>query len=43
MDDLFRRAAENYPLNTGKGDWDKIDKKLAVLAVSEETSKTRKN
>jgi hypothetical protein len=24
MDDLFRRAAENYPLNTEGADWDKV-------------------
>ncbi len=36
MDDLFRRAAENYPLNTGKGEWEKIDKKLAVPVAGRE-------
>lgn len=24
MDNLFRKAAENYPLNTGTGNWDKV-------------------
>ncbi|MEP7252883.1 MAG: outer membrane beta-barrel protein [Ginsengibacter sp.] len=28
MDDLFQRAAENYPLNPGKSDWEGIAKKL---------------
>jgi hypothetical protein len=32
MDDLFRRAAENYPLNTNTADWNEIQKKL--LAAS---------
>ncbi len=43
MDDLFRRAAENYPLNTGKGDWDKIDKKLAVPAIEDKTQRPAKS
>jgi len=30
MDELFRRAAENYPLNTAGGDWDAVMKKLAL-------------
>ncbi|MEP6616252.1 MAG: hypothetical protein ABJA57_06710, partial [Ginsengibacter sp.] len=31
MDELFRRAAENYPLNTNGADWDKVrDKILAA-------------
>src|SRR4026207_2549452 len=28
MDELFRRAAENYPLNTGTADWNEVQKKL---------------
>src|SRR6476620_10411424 len=28
MDDLFRRAAENYPLDTKSADWDKIAAEL---------------
>ena len=29
MDDLYRRAAEEYPLKTDSGDWNKVlDKKL---------------
>jgi hypothetical protein len=29
MDDLFQRAAENYPLQPGKSDWENIAKRLA--------------
>lgn len=28
MDDLFRRAAENYPLKKNKGDWESVFKKI---------------
>ncbi len=42
MDDLFRRAAENYPLNTSKSDWEKIDKKLPLPAIDEEIKKPAK-
>ncbi len=28
MDDLFKRAAENYPLKTGEGDWETIASRL---------------
>jgi hypothetical protein len=30
MDDLFRRAAENYPLDTNSADWDKIAAELDI-------------
>ncbi|MEO8855185.1 MAG: hypothetical protein ABI359_15490 [Ginsengibacter sp.] len=30
MDDLFRRAAENYPLKKSKGDWESVLKKISV-------------
>jgi hypothetical protein len=30
MDELFRRAAENYPLNTGSADWNEVQKKLSA-------------
>jgi hypothetical protein len=30
MDDLFRRAAENYPLDTKSADWDKIAAELEI-------------
>lgn len=33
MDDLFRKAGENYPLNTGQGNWESIEKRIAVAAV----------
>ena len=29
MDDLFQRAAENYPLQEGKGDWENIAKRIS--------------
>lgn len=29
MDDLFQRAAENYPLQEGKGDWGNIAKRIS--------------
>lgn len=28
MDELFQKAAEDYPLSTGTGDWDAVSKKL---------------
>jgi hypothetical protein len=31
MDELYRRAAENYPLNTNSADWDKVADKLYSL------------
>jgi hypothetical protein len=30
MDDLFQRAAENYPLKNEKGNWDSVAKKITV-------------
>jgi hypothetical protein len=33
MDDLFRRAAENYPLDTKSADWDKIAAELEIQPV----------
>ena len=29
MNDLFKRAAEDYPLQAGSGDWESIAKKIA--------------
>ncbi|MDB5201540.1 MAG: hypothetical protein JWQ27_949 [Ferruginibacter sp.] len=34
-DDLFRRAADNYPLNTGTGDWEALRKKMDAPADEE--------
>ena len=28
LDNLFRRAAEGYPLRTNSSDWDKVSRKL---------------
>ena len=44
MDGLFKRAAENYPLNIGKSGWESVSKKLTgtgVLNVG--PSKNKKN
>ena len=30
MDDLFRKAAKDYPLNTNSGDWEEVVKKIAA-------------
>src|SRR5689334_1268355 len=40
MDELFRRAAENYPLDTGSGDWSKVAK---ALQDPEENKSPQKN
>ena len=29
MDDLFQRAADNYPLQPGKGDWESVAKRIS--------------
>ncbi|MEO9052671.1 MAG: hypothetical protein ABI280_12800, partial [Ginsengibacter sp.] len=34
IDDLFSRAAEEYPLHTGRGDWEGVEKKLSVIGSS---------
>src|SRR5215213_43365 len=33
-DDQFRRAAEEYPLNTDKGDWNKVLEKMQAEGVN---------
>ena len=38
MDDLFQRAAENYPLQSGKGDWENIAKRIADESKPEENT-----
>ena len=46
MDDLFQRAAENYPLKNEKGDWESIAKRIAVKDNPKEpvaTVKSKKN
>lgn len=40
MDDLFRRAAEGYPLNTGSADWEKVS---AMLKQKEEGPQSPEN
>ena len=42
MDDLFRRASEKYPLNTGRGDWESIEKRLSVAPLSDEPQKKKR-
>jgi hypothetical protein len=37
MDELFRRAAENYPLNTNSANWNEVQKKLSAAGVGDET------
>ena len=39
MDDLFRRAGENYPLKKSKGDWESVLKKMPVPGDQELTLK----
>jgi hypothetical protein len=41
MDELFRRAAEGYPLNTDSTDWDAVTKKLAAANPVGEKSVTK--
>jgi cell division protein FtsL len=44
MDDLFRRAAEKYPLHPGQSNWDTIEKKLSSVVPPNDTQKSqRKN
>jgi|GEM_PF-1053680 len=40
MDELFRRAAENYPLKTESGDWSKVLSSLSHTAEEGETVQT---
>ncbi|MEO6136732.1 MAG: hypothetical protein ABIP35_16375 [Ginsengibacter sp.] len=42
MDDLFKRAADEYPLNAGHGDWESIEKRLAVTEPLAATGKPEK-
>ena len=35
MDELFRKAADEYPLNTGTPDWNKVAQGLAEEHVPE--------
>lgn len=39
MDDLFRRAAEEYPLQAGKSNWESIEKKISLLTATIEPQK----
>ena len=37
MDDLFKRAAEEYPLHVGESNWESIEKKIAVPPIVSES------
>lgn len=44
MDDIYRRAAKDYPLNTDSADWDAVHKKLsAEKAINEGSASKNKN
>lgn len=43
MDELFRRAAKDYPLNTGGADWEKLQKALDEPPVGEKSASGRKD
>ena len=38
MDDLFQRAAENYPLRIDEGDWESVAKRISVESAPEKTA-----
>jgi hypothetical protein len=42
MDELFRRAAENYPLNTNSADWNEVQKKLFAVGAGEQATVAEK-
>jgi len=42
MDDLFRRAADNYPLNTNSSDWNKVNDALQSPAPVEKVKEKKK-
>jgi hypothetical protein len=42
MDELFRRAADNYPLNTNSSDWNKVKSALESPAVQDIREKKRR-
>ena len=41
MDELYKRAAEEYPLNTDSADWNSVLKKLAAERSLETSSKNK--
>lgn len=43
MDELFRRAAKDYPLKTNSADWEKVKKKLADAAPDGEQKPSNGN
>ena len=38
-DDFFKKAAEDYPLKTGAGEWENVAKKLGALEAANKTVK----
>ena len=43
MDDLFRKAAQDYPLKTDNADWEKVRSYLSPAAGIAETASPKKN
>jgi len=43
MDELFRRAADEYPLNTGSEDWSKVQNKLRAAGEDESGENEKRN
>lgn len=43
MDELFRKAAEDYPLNTNSADWNAVAKKISVKAPEKINSTSGNN
>ena len=43
MDDLFRRAAEEYPLKTDSADWDKLASKMQAEDEHKNASGKKRN
>ena len=42
MDELFRRAAEGYPLNTDSADWNGVERKLSSAESVKQTMHLQK-
>ena len=40
-DDFFKKAAEDYPLKTGAGEWENVAKKLGALEAANKTVNKR--
>src|SRR4051812_30356694 len=42
MDELFRKAADDYPLRTDSADWEKVRRQLEAATVPKEERKDRR-